>query len=128
MYSSGHYQAIRPKLSQDGGAESLPVSEASTVAESFPIGETSTVVQSLLTSEASTVAEGLTGSETPTLASTQDFLPTEASTARKRQRSPSDGGGLPVLKLRRTAVGWSSSEESADSLPPAKRKSKRKRV
>ena len=53
-------------------------------------------VQSLLLSVASTVAEGLTGS---TLTSTQDFLPTEASTARKRHRSPGDRAGLPVLKL-----------------------------
>ena len=86
------------------------------------------MVQSLLISEASEVAEGITVRETPTLTSTQDFLPTESSMARKRQRSPGDGGGLPVLKLRGTVIGWTSSEKSADSLPPAKQKSRRSLV
>ena len=60
VYSAGHYQPIRPKLSQDSGAESLQFSEKSTVVKSLPA------------SVASTVAESLTGSETPTLTSTPD--------------------------------------------------------
>ena len=76
VYTAGHYQAIRRKLSQDGGVQM--------------------VVESLL--------------------GTQDFLPAEASTARKRQRSPSDVGTVPVLKLRRTTGRW----RSTDSTPPSK--------
>ena len=115
------------KLSDPSGAEYLPVIVPST--DSLPVSKPlQSVVQSLLVSEASKVAEGITVRETPTLTSTQDFLPTESSMARKRQRSPGDGGGLPVLKLRGTAIGWTSSEESVDSLPPAKRKSRRRQV
>ena len=72
VYTAGHYQAIRRKLSQDGGVQM--------VVESLQVSETSTAVRSLL--------------------GTQDFLPAEASTARKRQRSPSDVGTVPVLILR----------------------------
>ena len=114
-----------PSYQTQAGAEYLPVIVPST--ESLPVSKP--LQWSSLSSSVKPLKwpkVSLSGKLQQT--STQDFLPTESSTARKRQRSPGDGGGLPVLKLRGTAIGWTSSEESVDSLPPAKRKSRRRRV
>ena len=44
-----------------------------------------------------------------TMTSTQNFLPPESSTSRKRPRSPGEEQ-LPILKLARTDMGWKVSQ------------------